>query len=259
MSSGGFCHKCVELPGELKGTPKGSVKTVGGIQSYVSQPGSAKGNIVLFTDIFGLAIQNPRIIADELQSQTGMTVTVPDVFLGEPMSVNDFVVNKSTDEPAPSDEQMQKNMGKLMEWAGSGHSPNETYPRAKQVIEALSGEGKVQAVGFCYGGKLCSRAAQDGIVSSVSIYHPAMLEAEEAKQVKVPVLLNMADGDFAFDSVQGDWEKTLKEKNLLDSRSKQYKKTTHGFGCRPPVDNAEVYKAYQDALATTASFFKEHA
>lgn len=79
-----------------------------------------------------------------------MTVTVPDYFLGEPMQPSDFVVPKSTDDPQPSEEQMKENFGKLGKWASEGHSPNETYPRTKQVIEALSKDGaKCGLVGFC--------------------------------------------------------------------------------------------------------------
>lgn len=84
-----------------------------------------------------------------------------------------------------------------------------------------------------------------------------MLESDEAKNVKVPVLLNMADHDFAFDQIQNDWQKTLKEKNLLDARSKEFPKTVHGFGSRPDVNKPEVLKAYKEALSNTAAFFKE--
>ena len=38
--------------------------------------------IVLLTDIFGLALKNPKIIADELAARVGCDVWVPDLFDG---------------------------------------------------------------------------------------------------------------------------------------------------------------------------------
>lgn len=51
----GFCQKCMEMPGELQGETKGEMKKVGGIDSYVTQPGTAKGQILLAVDIFGFS------------------------------------------------------------------------------------------------------------------------------------------------------------------------------------------------------------
>lgn len=152
---------------------------------------------------------------------------------------------------------MQKNMSNMMAWAGAGHSPNETYPVTKNVIDAVKGDGPVGIVGFCYGGKIAGLAAQDGLVKGASIYHAAMLEEGEAANVKVPVLLNMADWDPTFNGVEEAWQKTLKEKKLLDPRSKKYAKTIHGFGSRPSQDKPDVMAAHKEALSNTAAFFKE--
>lgn len=80
-----FCQHCAELPGELTGNPAGSQMNVGGVECYVTRPGSSRGQIVLATDIFGLGITNSKIVADQLQKETGYTVTVPDYFRGTPM------------------------------------------------------------------------------------------------------------------------------------------------------------------------------
>lgn len=100
-------------------------------------------------------------------------------------------------------------------------------------------------------------AAEQSLVSGAAIYHAAMLEADEAKSVQKPVLLNMADFDPTFNGVEEAWQSTLKEKNLLDSRSKKYPGTVHGFGCRPAKDKADTMAAYQEALSNTAAFFKQ--
>lgn len=162
-----------------------------------------------------------------------------------------------TEDGPPSDEQMQKNMGNMGAWVGKGHSPNETYPLTKKVIDAVKAHGPVGIVGFCYGGKIAGLAAQDGVVKSAAIYHAAMLEPEEASKVQVPVLLNMADWDPTFNGVEEAWQKTLKENGHLDSRSKKYKGTIHGFGSRPHQDKPDVLAAHKEALTNTATFFKE--
>lgn len=85
MSAPKFCQHCYELPGELQGTPSGTQKNIGGAESYVAAGTGAKGTIILATDIFGLGIQNPKIVADTLAKESGFTVVVPDYFNGEPM------------------------------------------------------------------------------------------------------------------------------------------------------------------------------
>ncbi|CAO1614845.1 unnamed protein product [Sympodiomycopsis kandeliae] len=171
------------------------------------------------------------------------------------MRPEEFVFPKHSGDGLPPDEQMQKNMGNMGAWVGKGHSPNETYPMVKKVIDAV--KGPVGIVGFCYGGKIAGLAAQDGIVKSAVIYHAAMLEPEEASKVKVPVLLNMAELDPTFNSIEEAWEKTLKEKNLLDPRSQKFAGTVHGFGTRPAQDKPEVVAAHKKALSNTAAFFQE--
>jgi len=167
------------------------------------------------------------------------------------------VFPKHTDEGTPSDEQMGANMENMTKWVQKGHSPNETYPILKKVIEAVKGDGPVGVVGFCYGGKIAGLAAQDALVQGASIYHAAMLEADEANNVKVPVLLNMADWDPTFNGVEEAWQETLKKKSLLDSRSKKYPGTIHGFGSRPSQDKPDVMAAHKEALSNTAEFFKQ--
>ena len=252
-----FCQHCYDLPGELSGKPTGSVKEVGGVPSYVTQPGSGKGTIILATDIFGLGISNPKIVADVLSSDSGFTVVVPDYFEGEPMKPEEFVLPSHSSEGPPSDDQMGKNMQNMTNWVQKGHSPNETFPLTKKVIDAVKSEGPVGIVGFCYGGKIAALAAEEPVVSGAVIYHPAMLEADEAQQVKVPVLLNMADFDPTFNGVEDAWQKTLQEKKLLDSRSKKYSGSVHGFGSRPDQSKPDVMSAHKQALSSTADFFKQ--
>ena len=73
-----YCYKGFVLPGEPKGSMVG--------QAYFTPaPTDATQKtkaIVLLTDIFGLPLPNPRIVADQLAEQVGVDVWVPDLFNG---------------------------------------------------------------------------------------------------------------------------------------------------------------------------------
>lgn len=253
-----FCQHCADLPGELKGTPEGSIQDVGGVPSYVTKGSADRGTIVYATDIYGLGITNPKLVADKLSKQSQFTVVVPDIFEGDPMKTGDFVFPKNSKAEKPTDEQMGQNMSNMMAWVQKGHSPNESYPLIKKVIQSVSERGPVGIVGHCYGGKLCSLAAQEKIVQGAAIFHAAMLEADEANQIRdVPILLNMAEWDPTFNGVEGVWQDTLKSNGLLDKRSQKYSGTCHGFGGRPDQEDPQVMKAFEEANSNTAAFFRD--
>jgi len=73
------CYKGFVLPGEPKGTMVGP-------DYFAAAPNDATQRskaIVLLTDIFGLALSNPRMVADHLAEHAGVDVWVPDYFKGE--------------------------------------------------------------------------------------------------------------------------------------------------------------------------------
>jgi hypothetical protein len=55
--------------------------------------------------------------------------------------------------------------------------------------------------------------------------------------------------------VKDTWIKTLTSAKHLDSASKTYPNTVHGFGCRPDVNDAKVKAGYEESLDATAQFF----
>ena len=75
-----YCYKGFALPGEPKGT-------IVGQDYFTAAPNDALATqrtkaIVLLTDMFGLALPNPRIVADHLAEHVGVDVWVPDYFNG---------------------------------------------------------------------------------------------------------------------------------------------------------------------------------
>ena len=75
------CPDCTSgnwLPGSPKGTEENGVYLAKG-----SNQEDTKGKAaVVFTDIFGLSISNPKVIADTIAERTGFDVWVPDLFNG---------------------------------------------------------------------------------------------------------------------------------------------------------------------------------
>jgi dienelactone hydrolase len=253
-----FCEHCVDLK-ELPGKPSGTESKVAGVTTYVAKGSSDKGAIVIATDIFGLGIVNPRIVADKLAADSGLSVYVPDIFPGGSISADDFVLPKKASDGAPDEQRVSSNFDNFGKWMGKKNDPPNTYPIYQSVVaEVRKSVGKVGGIGYCYGGKLVSLASQDGTVDAGVIYHPAMLEADEPDKIKVPILLNEAELDplFGEDLVKA-WHEKLEKKNLLDKRTQQFPNTVHGFGCRPDVNDPKVKAGHDESVKNTAAFLKE--
>ena len=86
----GICQDCM-TGYVLPGVPKGTTSNVTGAY-YTPAPASAsttggvgesKTALVLLTDIFGLALSNPRILADRYAQSLACDVYVPDLFEGK--------------------------------------------------------------------------------------------------------------------------------------------------------------------------------
>lgn len=73
-----FCTQGYILPGEPSGI------MIDGDYYRAAPSGSSKSfAVVVLTDIFGLPLKNPQLIADELSQRLGCDAWVPDVFDGQ--------------------------------------------------------------------------------------------------------------------------------------------------------------------------------
>jgi len=89
--------------------------------------------------------------------------------------------------------------------------------------------GKIGAVGFCYGGGLALRAAIDaeGVDAAVCFYG-RQLTADETQRLKVPVLLNYAGSDERVNAGIPDFRAALDAVGVPYSLN-MYPGTQHGF------------------------------
>jgi dienelactone hydrolase len=86
------CPDCTSgnsLPGSPKGTEENGVYLAKGS----SQPDTKDKAVIIFTDIFGLSISNPKLIADTIAERTGFDVWVPDLFDGTSFAVYDRLLS----------------------------------------------------------------------------------------------------------------------------------------------------------------------
>lgn len=74
-----FCHA---QGFTLDGTPRGQMLPDGTYFAAASSGSPSSTAIIFLTDIFGLALPNPKIMADELSGALGVDVYVPDLFDG---------------------------------------------------------------------------------------------------------------------------------------------------------------------------------
>ena len=77
------CPRCIQgfiLPGE----PTGTIQPDFHYAYLAPAPNgeTSKRAVLLFTDIFGLLLQNPKIMADAMAKELGCDVWVPDYFRG---------------------------------------------------------------------------------------------------------------------------------------------------------------------------------
>ncbi|KAM0420301.1 hypothetical protein ACHAPT_011962 [Fusarium lateritium] len=106
------------------------------------------------------------------------------------------------------------------------------------------------AVGYCFGGKHAFRLAK-WAVKAAAAFHPSFLEAEDARNVSVPLYVGLAEKDRTLpEGFEEDLRGWL-EKEKVNYNLKSYPDVDHGYASRPdPYDahaTEQFSRAYQDA------------
>jgi carboxymethylenebutenolidase len=114
--------------------------------------------------------------------------------------------------------------------------PQQTTANAVAAVKYLRGlpnvNGKVGAVGFCWGGGVINRlAVSDPTLDAGAVYYGTPPSPEEASKVHAMMLLNYADP--ALDKRNGDlapgWAAALKAHGKLDGELNFYSGAQHAF------------------------------
>ena len=80
-----FCSKCIQgyvLPGEPEGSIASDTRAYFTPAPSTSDATRKRRAIIILTDVFGLTLPNPKILADELAQTLECDVYIPDIFNG---------------------------------------------------------------------------------------------------------------------------------------------------------------------------------
>ncbi|TNY23248.1 hypothetical protein DMC30DRAFT_414290 [Rhodotorula diobovata] len=262
----------------LEGEPKGTMAKLNGISYYL-----AKGNgdhtdkaIVLGTDLFGLGVPGPKLMADWFAQKLGFDVLVPDVFEGD-------YIDRDRLKPQLEvlDEQVKGKsfVGRLKHqastlWAlsyGIGptylvrHSASHTLSLAEKFcidVRKEAGYTRLGFVGYAFGGShavhLAGSAKSPKPVDVVVAFHPAPIHAKDFKKVAVPFMLSLAEEDSFLSAppvlaALASLPPSVPTQTYDDARG-----TVHGYGSRPDLARTEVREAFAIGLERTAEWFRAH-
>ena len=146
--------------------------------------------------------------------------------------------------------------GRTMQRKRDGEEMTQDFiAAAKLLSNHKKGNGKVGAVGFCYGGGMCNQLAvriPDVITSAVPFYG-RQPEAKEAEKIKAPLLYHFAELDKRVNAGWPDWEAALKAAGVKYT-AHIYPGVNHGFhnDTTPRYDEA----AAELAWSRTVEFFR---
>jgi carboxymethylenebutenolidase len=135
---------------------------------------------------------------------------------------------------------------------------SEAVALAGQLRRRKDGNGKVGAIGFCWGGAFVNRlavAAGPKLDAAVSYYGPAPAPAEAAR-VHAPILAHLAGNDTRVNAGAAPWIEALKAAGK-DVTAYTYPGVEHAF------NNDTSAERYNEAAAKlawerTLAFFKSH-
>jgi len=235
-----------------KGEPKGKEEFVAGRKAYVT--GDEKSDVALFIihDVFGIVINNIRVLADKYADLTGARVYVPDFFDGDHV---DFKYQTN------DDEYLLKVVPPFME----KHPPRDFPQFVEAGKDIKSRHAKMIVFGICWGAPgtfhLGSEAGQN-LADAVAVAHPSKTETSDWEKLLVPSL-NITcqfDGIFTEEKRVAAVEATkttANERGLLN-KWVYYPGCYHGFTLRGDEANPLTAKAMADAAQEVASFVKLH-
>lgn len=229
-----------------EGKAVGTVKTQFGVKTYVSgeSHGDAR-NIVIYTDIFGIGLNNNLLIADRL-ADAGYRVFIPDVFDGDYFPTSGM-------------------NGDDLDWTAFNAwkvnlSPQKLAGTALAFLAALResvGKDKfIGTIGHCFGaGFAVVPLTADGNADVGAIAHPSQTNEEMFKAVSKPLLISAAEVDPVFglkDRIQAE---SILSENKIRFMLTLFSGVSHGFAVRGDISDPVVKYSKEKVLADQISWF----
>ncbi|KXS14561.1 alpha/beta-hydrolase [Gonapodya prolifera JEL478] len=252
--------------------PRGKDDTLGELPIYVVEPEggpkSTKEALIVIYDIVGTGHPNNKQACDYLANHTGLLTVQPDVFRRR-VPVAEFMADPP--EPGTPDAEIaslgltRRVWDRIVEFTQKGAGSYQKVVKNDLVntiafLKKTHGVEKVGIVGFCYGGEIIIKAAQDddliGDVKVVVGIHPAFITIRDGENVKIPVALLPGNNDPDFTEVIKAMQDNPKCKTVLHHR---YEEVPHGFcTARGDFTDETVKRNALDCFHRTAQFLEEN-
>eukprot|EP01117_Protostelium_nocturnum_P020105 TRINITY_DN8898_c0_g1_i1.p1 TRINITY_DN8898_c0_g1~~TRINITY_DN8898_c0_g1_i1.p1 ORF type:complete len:272 (+),score=102.07 TRINITY_DN8898_c0_g1_i1:55-870(+) len=262
-----FCENCVS--GHLhSGTPSGTVGKLGDLDCYFAIPsdGSKKKSILFITDIFGWEVPNARLLADEY-AKNGFYVYLPDLLKGDSLPIELLKKIAPSEADPPREGIITAIADKTEVTARLGawmikHRDAVTKPLIEYAIHNIraNSDGKIGAVGFCWGGRHAAILAANGtgIDASVACHPSGLVVPDELAEVTKPLAFAAGDIDDMFNAEAAQKTREVLEKKGVVHEVKIYPKQVHGFAVRGDLSQREIKEGKEAATHQTINWFKTH-
>lgn len=245
------CKDCISGV-RHEGTPEGKMEKIGGVECYVATPTGdySKDKVVLYlTDIFGIRLNNPKLLADDF-ARNGFKVVMPDILFEDPVDENDLN-NTSFD---------------IEGWLAR-HTPDTWLPTIDAVVAALKAQGVTRfgTTGYCFGAPPAFYLALKNESHATAVAHPSHLKAPEdlekyKAESKVPLLIVTCEVDRQFpleaqaiaDEVLGGGKFTPGYERV------HFDGCVHGFAVRGDMSDPKVKAGKEGAFKATVEFFLKY-
>ncbi|OBR08655.1 Dienelactone hydrolase [Colletotrichum higginsianum IMI 349063] len=226
---------------------KGTYEEIGGKKTYVTGPSDAKKAIVVVYDIFGYfpqTLQGADILATSGSEK--YRVFIPDWFVGEPCPIEWF---------PPNTEEKQKNLGGFFQKFPPPNIASLVPDYVKAVQSKYSSLESFGVLGYCWGGKVVSlvTSGESNPFKVGAEIHPAMVEPEDAKGIKIPLIL-LASKDEPEEDVK-KFEGNLSVAKHVET----FKDQIHGWmAARSDLEDPRVKEEYTRGYKTVLEFFAKN-
>ncbi|KAF1829266.1 hypothetical protein BDW02DRAFT_651490 [Decorospora gaudefroyi] len=263
------------------GLPQGAEEVIHGLNTYVvGNRSNPRGIIVVYSDIFGLALPNNKLIADAYAKSGNWLVYLPDFFQGDPVSLTlaDLLI--------PADDSKLTTFTKytgllasaphFLLWM-SRHFEGPTNKVCMDFLTALRQatplQQKIGMAGFCWGGKYAIRAGLERnmidmegqkvpLVNAVAALHPSHLAVpDDVETLVVPATFGWGVEDIAVSYNQ----KAMVEEVHAEARERgrhvpeiahqTYRPGRHGFAVRGNPDDPLERACLEDSHKQVNEWF----
>lgn len=211
-------------------------------------PSNAKRGIISFYDIFGFypqTVQGADILAYSNTEQPSL-VLVPDFLKGDCAQMAWYPPD-TEEKKTTAQNWMKKNLD------AAGHSAllDETLDAATNAHPDVTSWG---VIGYCWGGKMVALlGGRDTKVKAGVSTSPAMVDPDDAKKIKVPMML-LASKDEPAEAV-----KNFGEALTVAKQVETFNDQVHGWmSARADLDDAKVKSEYERGYKLSVDFFNTH-